>query len=328
MAHDHTHGMVGAKLRTAFFITLVVLGAEIVGALWSNSLALLSDAGHVLTDLVALGLAWFATNQAERPANANRTYGYHRVGILAALANAVTLILIVFWIGYEALERFAAPPEVLPGPLFAAAIVGLAANLYVGFALRAEASHNVNVRAAMLHVFGDVGASIAVIVGGVVMLATGWYLVDPILSVAIALLIAKGAWDVLRETVDVLMESAPRNMNIAQLVRDVMRLPHVKDVHDVHVWSIAGGMPVLSAHVQVDDDVTISHTDALLVEINRTLRERYGIAHTTIQFECAGCGPGNLYCTLEPHSHDGHQHAHAHGDEPHEHVGTPTGSSR
>lgn len=319
MAHDHSHGMVGARLRTAFFLTILILAAEVAGGLWSNSLALLSDAGHVVTDLVALGLAWFATRQAERPASGTNTYGYHRVGILAALVNAVSLIAIVGWIAYEAIDRLRNPPEVAPTVMFAAALVGVVVNLYIGFGLREAGGDNVNVRAAMLHVFGDVGASAAVIVGGLVILATGSYVADPIISLGIALLVARGAWDVLRETVDVLMESAPRGLNVPDLVRDLMRIPRVKDVHDLHVWSIAGGMPVLSAHVQVDEDCTLSACDALLVQINRTLRDRYRIAHTTIQFECAGCEPGNLFCTLEPHSHDGHSHSHVHGDEPHEH---------
>ncbi len=168
----------------------------------SNSLALLSDAGHVLTDVVALGLAWFATAQAERPPNASRTFGYHRIGILAALTNAVTLILIVGAIAYEAVGRFQHPAPVDPLVMFGSALVGVVVNLYIGFGLRAASDDNLNVRAAMLHVFGHVGASVGVIVAGLVILLTGWYLADPLISVAIAVLIAKGAWDILRETVD------------------------------------------------------------------------------------------------------------------------------
>src|SRR5579859_5786538 len=189
--HDHSHGMVGAKLRTAFLLTLLILAVELGGGLLSHSLALLSDAGHVLTDIVALGLAWFATAQAERPANARKTYGYHRTGILAALANALTLILIVLAIAYEAVQRFQHPQAVTPWVMFASAAVGIIVNLSIGFGLRQEGGDNVNVRAAMLHVFGDVGASAGVIAGGLVILLTRWYPADPLISLFIAVLIAQ-----------------------------------------------------------------------------------------------------------------------------------------
>src|SRR5262249_39264235 len=163
------------------------------------------------TDVAALGLAWFATAQATRPANAQKTFGYHRTGILAALANAATLLLIILAIGYEAIQRFRHPEPVTPWLMFVAAAVGIGANLYIAFMLGGDGGDNLNVRAAMLHVLGDVGASAGVVVGGVVILLTGAYAVDPIISLLIAVLIAKGAWDVLRESLDVLMEATPRD---------------------------------------------------------------------------------------------------------------------
>lgn len=307
--HSHSHAMAGGTLRTAFFLTIVILAVEVAGGIASHSLALLSDAGHVLTDLIALGLAWFATAQAGRPPNERKTYGYHRTGILTALLNAATLIVIVLAIAYEAYRRFQQPQEVTPALMFVAAAVGIVVNLYIGLGLRAEGGENLNVRAAMLHVFGDVGASAAVIIGGFVILLTGWYGADPLISLGIAVLIAKGAWDVLRETVDILMEGAPRDLNVAQMVRDMMRLPAVTDVHDLHVWSIAGGMPVLTAHVQVSQDCALSSCESLLVQLNRMLKAKYGIGHTTIQFECVGCDPNHLYCTMQ----SGHDHAHDEG---------------
>ncbi len=309
--HEHTHSLAGNKLRTAFALTALILVVELVGGLLSHSLALLSDAGHVLTDIVALGLAWFATVQATRPANAQKTFGYHRTGILAALANAITLIVIVGAIAYEAIQRFQHPQKVTPWLMFVSAAVGIGVNLYIGLGLQKEGSENLNVRAAMLHVFGDVGASVAVIVSGLIILLTGWYPADPLLSLVIAVLIARGAWKVLRETIDILMEATPKDLNVAQLVRDVVRVPGVLDVHDLHIWSIAGGMSALSAYVQVQDR-PLSACDPLLGQLRALLQERYHIAHTTIQFECAGCGPDDLYCALTQGEEGGHDHAQHH----------------
>lgn len=317
--HNHAEGMTGSKLRTAFALTALILLVEVVGGFLSHSLALLSDAGHVLTDIFALGLAWFATVQAERPADASKTYGYHRVGILTALANAITLILIVVAIAFEAYRRFQHPETVTPWLMFVSAAVGIAINLYIGFSLRAEGGENLNVRAAMLHVFGDVGASIGVIIGGIIILLARWYPADPLISLFIAGLIAWGAWRILRETVDILMESTPKNLNIAQLVRDMVTEPGVQDVHDLHVWSIAGGMRCLSAHIQVEGDDSISQGDLLIGKLNHMLEEKYQIGHTTIQLECAGCDPNHLYCELvQGRTHPAHAHddlASVHGHE-------------
>lgn len=313
MAHDHDHshaeGMVGGKLRVAFFLTLLILTVETLGGVVSHSLALLSDAGHVLTDIVALGLAWFATIRAQRPADAHNTYGYYRAGILAALLNAVTLILIVTWIGYEAVQRLQHPEPVTPWIMFVSAAVGVIVNLYIGLGLRAEGNENLNARGAMLHALGDVGASVGVIVGGLVILLTGWQYADPLISIAIALLIAKGAWTLLGETVDILMEATPRDLNVAQLVRDVVRVPGVEDVHDLHVWSIAGGMRLLSAHVQVTDNPPLAACDALVNQLHCLLCEHYGIQHTTLQLERVECMHRELYCALSNHEHEhGHDH--------------------
>jgi len=302
----------GGKLRTAFVLSFAILGIELIGGLISHSLALLSDAGLVLTDLVAFGLAWFATAQAQRPADAKKTYGYHRTGILAALLNAVTLILIVGVIGYEAMRRLQEPPTVTPTLMFVSAAVGIAINLYIGLGLRSGSDANVNVRAAMLHVFGDVAASVGVIIAGIVILLTRWYPADPVISLAIAVLIAKGAWDLMRETIDVLMESTPKDLNVVQLVRDVAEMPGVSDVHDLHVWSIASGVHALSAHLQIDGDCQLSDCDSLLETINRVLAERYRITHTTMQFERANCDPqrSELYCTIGGGESSQHGHAH------------------
>ena len=299
----------GATLRTAFVLSFAILGIELAGATIARSLALFSDAGHVLTDVFALGLAWFATAQAKRPADARNTYGYHRTGILVALVNAVTLIGIVLAIGYEAIARLreTPTPTVAPTAMFVSATVGIAINLYIGLGLHRTGEDNLNVRAATLHVFSDIAASVGVLVAAAVVAVTHWYAADAIVSVAIALLIAKGAWDLLRETVDILMESTPKDIDLERLVRDVLEVPGVSGVHDLHVWSIAGGVNALSAHVGIGDDRALRACDAVLAELSAFLASRYRITHSTIQFECTDCGPqsGVLYCSPTGDAADG-----------------------
>ena len=304
--HDHTHGMARQTLRIAFLLTILILAAELIGGFLANSLALLSDAGHVVTDLFALGLAWFAIVQAERPANAQKTFGYHRVGILAALANAITLILISVGICWEAIQRFQHPQPVQPLIMFFSAGIGIAINLFIGFGLRKE-EHNINVRAAALHVFGDVGVSIGVIVAGIIILFTKWTPLDPILSIAISLLIVVSSWPILREAADILLESTPKGIVLPQLVANMKRVDGVKEVHDLHVWSITSGMSALSCHVLIDD-LPPSGSSPILQTLKNMLHEQYAIDHTTIQFECStkgACCEGNdLYCCMGANAKD------------------------
>ena len=309
--HNHTHRMARNSLRLAFFLTLIILFAELVGGLLANSLALLSDAGHVVTDLFALGLAWFATVQAERPANARKTFGYHRVGILAALVNAVTLIMIAFAILLEAIQRIQHPVPVQPFIMFLAAGIGIVVNLIIGFGLLREGD-NLNVRAAMLHVFGDVAASAGVIVAGIIILLTGWTIVDPLLSVGIAVLIAVGAWRILRETTDILLEAVPKGLSMPDLVKDMKNVEGIQNVHDLHVWSITNNMYALSCHALIDD-LSQSDSSAILHSLNSMLSEKYHIGHATIQFECEPhqetyCVVNGLYCHLETAEHGNHNH--------------------
>lgn len=325
--HNHTHGMAKQTLRLAFFLTIFILAAELVGGFLANSLALLSDAGHVVTDLFALGLAWFATAQAERPANARKTFGYHRVGILAALLNALTLILIVFAIVFEAVQRFQNPEPVQPLIMFLSAGVGIGVNLFIGFGLQKE-SDNLNVRAAALHVFGDVGASVGVVVAGVIILLTGWIPADPLLSVGIAALIAVGAWRLLRETTDILLEAVPKGINLPALVDDMKSVAGVQDVHDLHVWSITSGMYALSCHALIDD-LPPSQSSSILQALETMLNEKYRIGHTSVQFESHAhqetyCSVDGLYCRLESAAerhtdHEDHDHTqtsdHSHDDQ-------------
>ncbi len=305
--------MAKRSLRLAFFLTMLILIAELVGGFVANSLALLSDAGHVVTDIFALGLAWFAVAQAERLPNARKTFGYHRVGILAALANAVTLILIVVVIVWEAARRLQHPEPVQPLIMFLAAAIGIAVNLYIGLGLRKE-GNGLNERAVMLHVFSDVGASAGVIIAGIVILLTGWTIVDPLLSIGIAALIAVGAWRILRETTDILLEAVPRGLSMPDLVSDMRKVEGIQDVHDLHVWSITSDMYALSCHVMIDD-MSQSQSSSILQSINKMLSEQYHIGHATIQFECNPhqeqyCSVEGLYCRMGGNEdHHGHTHS-------------------
>lgn len=299
--HNHAAGMAKRTLRLAFFLTVLILVVELTGGLLAHSLALISDAGHAITDIFALGLAWFATAQAERPANSSKTFGYHRVGILAALINAASLVVIAGAILWEAIQRFQHPEPVQPLFMFAAAAIGIVLNLFIGFGLRKDGS-NLNVRAASLHVFGDVGASVAVIVGGLIILLTGWTVVDPLLSVGVALLIAVGSWHVLRETTSILLESVPQGVTLTNVVRDMCEIDGVKEVHDLHVWSITGDMSALSCHVLIEN-LPPSDSATILTSLNNLLSSKYRITHSTIQFECSDynndcCSAKGLYCQL------------------------------
>src|SRR3981081_1677212 len=294
----------GSVLKVALALTCVVLAVELTGGLISHSLALLSDAGHVLIDAFALGLAWFAGSQANRPADARRSYGYHRVSILAALANSLTLIVIVVAIAYEAIRRLAHPEPVQGGIVIVAALVGIAINGFVPFGLRGE-SHSLNVRAALLHVIGDIGASVGVVVAGVVILLTGWRYIDPLLSVGIAILIAFGAWGIVRETVNLLMEGTPRDINLGAVMQEITNTELVTSSHDLHVWALSSDEMALSCHVVVGD-CPLGDAEHVVRDLEQRLCERFDIGHTTIQVEsCHPCGEIH-------HGAGEHNHPHEH----------------
>ena len=270
-------------------LTLGVLVIELAGGLLSHSLALLSDAGHVLTDVFALGLAWFAVEQSKRPADQRRTYGYHRVGILAALLNAVTLIVIVLAIGFEAVRRIMDPAPVQGGVVIATALVAIAINAFVILTLRGDGV-NLNLRAAMLHVTGDVAASAGVVIAGAVILLTGWLYIDPILSLAIAAFIAYGAWGIVRETVNLLMEGTPPEVNLAAVTAEISATKLVTGIHDLHVWALSSDEMALSCHIVIAD-TSLGDAEHVVRDLESKLCDRFAIGHTTIQVEsCHPCG--------------------------------------
>ena len=287
----------GQRLRWAILLTSLILAAEVVGGILANSLALLSDAGHLFTDLFALVLSLFAVRLVQRPSNQRMTFGYHRVGILVALVNAATLVGITGAILWGAALRFRDPPEVEGGLTLVVAIVGLAVNGAVMALLWSQRRASLTVRSAFLHVVGDALGSLAVIISGAVILATAWFWTDPAISVFIALIIVFGAWRILREGLSVLVEAAPAGLNVEELAAAVARVAGVRDVHDLHVWSIAPGIRALSCHVRMDDR-PISEGDYILSRVNELLVARYAIAHSTIQMETTDCEPNALGCCL------------------------------
>ena len=278
-----------SRLKLAMGLTVAILVVELAGGLVSHSLALLSDAGHVLTDVFALGLAWFAVEQAKRPADTRRSYGYSRVGILAALLNSVALIVIVLAIGYEALRRLAAPVPVQGGLVIAAALVGIAINALVILILRGS-GRNLNLRAGLLHVTGDVAASAGVVLAGVVILATGWLYIDPLLSLGIAALIAYGAWGIVRETINLLMEGTPPDIDLAAVSKTITGTRQVTGVHDLHVWALSSEEMALSCHVVVGD-ISLGDAEHVVRDVEHRVCDSFAIGHTTIQVEsCHPCG--------------------------------------
>lgn len=302
--HDHDaqqifHAHAPAHLmKRAFFWTGVILLVELGGGILSHSLALLSDAGHVLTDIAAIGLSWYAIVQARKPADARMTYGYHRSGILAALINGVSLMVITLIILAEAYRRFQHPTAVSSNWMFVSAGVGLTLNLSLGLTMRHE--DNINVRSAVLHMLGDAAASAGVIVGGIVIALTSWEWVDPALSVLIALLIALGAWRIVKQAAGILMEGTPRGIEIDRVVDRVRSIDGIHDVHDVHVWCITSGRNALSCHVVLDGDLTIRDSQHILRNLEHQL-VHLGIGHVTIQVE-DGDHPhdGSVLCCDEP----------------------------
>ncbi len=274
-------------LTVTFGLTFTYFIVEVVGGLLTNSLALLADAAHMLTDVFGLGLALFAIWISQRPANAAKTYGYYRVEILAALANALVLFWISFYILYEAYRRFQEPPEVNSLPMMVVAAVGLAVNLVGIYNLRRGSKESLNVQGAFLEVVSDTLGSLGVIVAGLIMYFTGWYYADPIFSVLIGLFILPRTWKLMMEAVNVLLEATPAHINL-KAVEDAMRsVPGVGTVHDLHVWTITSGMESLSAHVVLAEGVSLQDEQKIIETLDAELKEKFGIEHTTLQIESA-----------------------------------------
>jgi cobalt-zinc-cadmium efflux system protein len=300
--HDLAHGLrtvqSGGKkdLLIALSITFLMMVAEVIGGLLSNSLALLSDAGHMLTDNLALLLSFFAMTFASLPATDRKTFGFYRLEILAAFVNGIVLVLISFYIIFHAYLRMIHPQPVQGTLMLVIAIIGLVANVIGAMFLFKHSHTSLNIRGAYLHILGDALSSVGVVIGGIIILYTGWYLIDPILSVMISLVIIYGAWALVKESVNILLESAPAHINIDTIAEEIAKLKGVREAYHIHLWSITSGVYALSAHVLIDDQM-VSDSRELNDRVRKLLSERFKILHSTIQLECERCDM-NPSCSL------------------------------
>jgi len=293
----------------------MILIAEIIGGILTNSLALLSDAAHVFGDVFALCLSWVAIYLSTLPPTSKRTYGYHRAEVFAAFINGVSLIAIAGWIFHEAAHRLMEPEPVKSLPMLIVAVIGMLVNLGVALIFMKESHDNLNVKSAFLHVISDAMASAGVIIGGVIMYFTNWYTVDPLLSFAIGTVIIIGAVRVTYAAVHILLEGTPKNINIEEVAASMEEFNFVKDIHDLHVWSICSDYSALSAHVYVDVQ-SIRAVQNALGSINKMLSDKFGIVHTTIQLECGQHnGPEPLLCDFRHVEDQEHEHDHDHDEE-------------
>jgi cobalt-zinc-cadmium efflux system protein len=282
MAKFSTASNNAGNLAIVFGLTTAYMVAEVIGGLVTKSLALLADAGHMLTDAGALGLALLAIRFAQKPATAEKTYGYYRAEILAALVNGVILLFISVYILYEAWRRLHNPPEVLGWPMFFIAIFGLGVNLLGMKLLHNSAGKSLNVRGAYLEVLSDVLGSLGVIVASIIILSTGWVLADPLVSMGIGLFILPRTWKLMKEATHILMEGTPANFDLQGMEKEIRSISGVIEVHDLHVWTITSGWNAMSVHIAAKHD---ANGDFLLSEVQRLVREQFAIEHTTIQLE-------------------------------------------
>jgi cobalt-zinc-cadmium efflux system protein len=315
--HSHSHfGDIVQKSRSRLLIALVLTLSfvvfEAIAGYKANSLALLSDAGHNLTDVIALGLSWYAIRLSSQPAHAGKTFGYHRAGILVALINSSTLILMAFGIFYQAYQRFILPVSVDAQSLISVGTLAFFINAGTAWLIMQGSEHDLNLRSTFVHLMGDVISTVGAVLAGVVILYTNLNGIDSLVSVFIGLLILWNSWGILRETLVILLESTPADIDMSEIVRDLMNVKDVLGVHDLHIWSITQNLRVLSAHIVVTAEMTMSEGASLQREINQLVSYHYTIHHTTLQLECQGCEPDLLYCDLNkaPHSHPHHSHEH------------------
>jgi len=293
--HDQHVENNSKKLIFSIGLTALIFIAEFGGGLWTGSLALLSDSAHVFMDVFALGLSYLAIRAATLPANDRHTYGYHRMQVLAALANGVTLLFISFEIMKDAITRFQHPEPILAGPMLIIAAIGLVVNIVVALVLREHNHDDLNTHAAFLHVLGDTLASVGVIAAGIAIYFTGLLWIDPLMSVLISILILFSSGRLLKETVHILAEGIPEGMTASGVAKSMKEVPGIAEVHDLHIWTVSPGYVALSAHVILEDQ-TLSQTENIIVELKKRLNLEYKIEHTTIQFECDNCGQGIIAC--------------------------------
>ena len=294
---NRTYSSTQRSLLIVLSITAVVMIAEIIGGILSNSLALLSDAGHMLTDILALGLTIVAMKFAQKPPTASKTFGFYRLEILAAFFNGILLLVISFYIFYEAYHRLVHPEEIKGLFMLVVAAIGLLANGLGIVILKKSALRNLNVKSAFFHMVGDTISSVGVIVGGLVILYTGWYIVDSLIGIFIGMLILRGAYSLVRESIDIFLEATPKDINVEKMLDDLHKIEGVKEVHHLHLWTITSGIYAMSAHVLIKD-LLVSRSAQILRQIETLLQGKYCMEHTTIQFESESCGDDLLRDTI------------------------------
>lgn len=312
-SHSHSHiddlaNQTTKRLALSLALTAAFVVIEIFAGIFGNSLALLTDAAHNFTDVIALGLSWYALRIAAKPAHAGKTFGYHRVGILVALVNSTTLVLISLGIFYEAYHRLISPPEVNAPILIGVGMIAFLVNAGTAWLVQKGSEHDLNLRSAFLHLVGDVLSTLGAVIAGIVIYFTDWNWLDPLVSVLIGVLILWNAWGILRQTIHILLESSPEDMNVDSLLTDIRKVDGVLEVHDLHVWSINESVRLLSAHI-VTQDISISAGATVQNKINELLFHQYNVQHATLQLECEGCESNALFCDITEV-----EHAHEHGD--------------
>ena len=287
-----------AVLGWAMLATLGLVAAEIVGGILGRSVALLNDAVHNLSDIPTLGISWLAMRWARRPADNEKTYGYHRAGILAAFTNAIVLVLLALWLGYEAIERLRAPVQVIENWMIWTSIAALAVNGGITLAL-VRGRGDLNLRSILVHNFGDALSNIAILAGAFAIHLTGARWIDPLLGLAIGVLVLWSSIGILRESSHVLLEGRPREMHVEQVARAILTIEGVQEVHDVHIWSLGGGHNALSLHARIPD-MHMDECERILALIQELAMRRFGIEHTTVQLERAGLPARSGYVMPEP----------------------------
>ena len=301
--HSHSHladvsTQTGTRIVISLVVTLCFVLIEAIAGYWANSLALLTDAAHNLTDVLALGLSWYAIQLAARPSSPRRTYGYHRVGILIALFNSTTLVVIALGIFYEAYQRLITPGQVQAETLTIVAAIAFLVNAGTAWLVQRGSESDLNLRSVFVHLASDAVSTFAAIIAGIGIALTRMVWLDPLVSIFIGLLILWNGWSIIRETMGILLEGTPRDVDLNDILTDLVDIEGVRGVHDLHVWSITQNMRSLSAHIATDD-ISISQSIPIRDKINDVLYHKYSIAHATLQFECVDCDPMTLYCDLE-----------------------------
>ena len=306
--HGHQHGTENI-LKWSFLATILFVVVEAAAGFHSGSLALVSDAGHNFTDALALVLATIGVYMQSKPADSVKTFGYHRAGVLTAFVNALTLVVIAVFIFYEAWQRFLHPQHIEEWTMFWVALAALALNGGIMWGLHREKDHDINIRAAFVHMLGDAVSSLGIVAGAIAIHFTGLSVIDPVLSVLIGILIVWTAWDIIQESLNVLLEGLPRGMELNEVTSAMREIDGVIDVHDLHIWSLGSSAHALSCHVLIED-MPPSESNAILQRINDVLC-KYEIHHTTVQFEHSKCAlsdaPCNILVTSQHHEHE-HEH--------------------